>query len=205
MRIQRGNVPYFPEYALELINTNREGISRRIAGSVNLPSGRLVACDPWLIDEEPFSRIVQPGRYLVELCVTSERDIAAAIVRFGSSEVTKLEMALTEKQVLSELEHNEFYGYGVDRALGCFTSIECAVLFKQSESAREEFQSQIETEFFLNYRLRDNSSLNLIAFTSGDGDGTYPSYWGLGKKGKAICLFTDFMVLNEDRHEYIGF
>ena len=39
------------------------------------------------------------------------------------------------------------------------------------------------------------SGLNVIAFSSGWGDGTYDSYWGLNSGGEAVCLLTDFRVV----------
>ena len=43
--------------------------------------------------------------------------------------------------------------------------------------------------------LDPESGLNLIAFSSGWGDGCYPSYWGLDAQGQATCLLTDFRVI----------
>ncbi|MEZ4335358.1 MAG: DUF4241 domain-containing protein [Sandaracinaceae bacterium] len=36
---------------------------------------------------------------------------------------------------------------------------------------------------------------NLVAFQSGVGDGVYASFWGLGARGKALALVTDFGLL----------
>ena len=37
---------------------------------------------------------------------------------------------------------------------------------------------------------------NFTVFTSGDGDGAYPSYWGFDDAGQLCCLMTDFCILD---------
>lgn len=39
---------------------------------------------------------------------------------------------------------------------------------------------------------------NLIAFSSGAGDGAYPSFWGVDADGNPVCLVTDFGLLDVD-------
>lgn len=36
----------------------------------------------------------------------------------------------------------------------------------------------------------------LLFFSSGDGDGAYPSYWGFDDAGQLCCLMTDFRILD---------
>ncbi|KDE29061.1 hypothetical protein BA81_01175 [Bacillus safensis FO-36b] len=33
-------------------------------------------------------------------------------------------------------------------------------------------------------------------FTTGFGDGMYPSFWGLDGSGEPACLVTDFFIMN---------
>ncbi|HCO79317.1 DUF4241 domain-containing protein [Bacillus sp. (in: firmicutes)] len=33
-------------------------------------------------------------------------------------------------------------------------------------------------------------------FTTGFGDGMYPSFWGLGVNGEPACLVTDFLIVD---------
>jgi len=46
----------------------------------------------------------------------------------------------------------------------------------------------------------------LVVCRSGQGDGFYASYWGLGSEGVPVCLVTDFGVLvhHEERLEAVG-
>ena len=41
----------------------------------------------------------------------------------------------------------------------------------------------------------ENSPHGLVVFTSGWGDGVYPSYWGLDTSGIPVALVTDFLCI----------
>ena len=41
---------------------------------------------------------------------------------------------------------------------------------------------------------------NLIAFTSGSGNGDYASYFGFDADGGLVCLVTDFLILPLPEH-----
>jgi hypothetical protein len=45
--------------------------------------------------------------------------------------------------------------------------------------------------------LDPGSGANLVAFESGAGDGSYPSYWGLDEAGLPAALVTDFGLLDD--------
>lgn len=45
--------------------------------------------------------------------------------------------------------------------------------------------------------LPGNSPANLIACSSGYGDGAYPSWWGIDERGEVCALATDFFILVE--------
>jgi hypothetical protein len=54
--------------------------------------------------------------------------------------------------------------------------------------------------YWANHLVNDTKGGNIIAFSSGWGDGGYSSYWGYDAKGNIAALVTDFMLLhmNED-------
>src|SRR5262245_22234861 len=56
-------------------------------GKPFLPSGRIVACDPFLVyDADPFEVTVKPGRYPVRLSIAhlgTDQRIAAATIAFA--------------------------------------------------------------------------------------------------------------------------
>lgn len=47
--------------------------------------------------------------------------------------------------------------------------------------------------------LDEVTGANLIAFSSGWGDGSYPSFWGYDADGQRVGLVTDFGVLDASR------
>ncbi|PRS67378.1 hypothetical protein C6347_14900 [Bacillus sp. NMTD17] len=36
-------------------------------------------------------------------------------------------------------------------------------------------------------------------FTTGFGDGMYPSFWGLDENGEPACLVTDFLIMDYEK------
>jgi hypothetical protein len=51
-----------------------------------------------------------------------------------------------------------------------------------------------------NVLVNDTTGANVIAFSSGWGDGGYSSYWGYDAKGNLANLVTDFMLLQADEN-----
>jgi uncharacterized protein DUF4241 len=43
--------------------------------------------------------------------------------------------------------------------------------------------------------LDEETGANILLFTSGWGDGAYPSYWGYAADDALVCLLTDFGVV----------
>ncbi|WML52274.1 DUF4241 domain-containing protein [Neobacillus sp. PS3-12] len=88
-------------------------------GEIELSSGQIVACDPFIgMEEEPFTKKVTSGKYPVLLNIirykNEDERIAFAIIKFNENKVITWEMALQQGQGIDELEDDEFFGYGVD-------------------------------------------------------------------------------------------
>ena len=45
--------------------------------------------------------------------------------------------------------------------------------------------------------MDETTGVNIIAFSSGWGDGCYPSYWGYDAADQRVALVTDFGVLDQ--------
>ncbi|HZG42707.1 MAG TPA: DUF4241 domain-containing protein, partial [Longimicrobium sp.] len=95
-------------------------------GTFALPSGRLVACDPFVCDDgwgRPFAQPVPRGEFPVSLAVADfgdQRRTAFARIAFSAEPVVRWEMALLDGQDASALAPDEIFGYGVDTGLGAF-------------------------------------------------------------------------------------
>lgn len=201
-------------------------------GDLFLPSGKIVAGDPFFINEKlPFSKTIKPGKYPVKILISKiEEDhyrIAYAKISFSSTKAVRWEMALTSSITQNEIdsiEAGEFFGYPVDAGLGCFTDAESNKLFNEvfdefykthpngnyySDVLAPEFKKMSGNHRFsredgdwCNHFLKATEH-NVVIFSSGWGDGFFPTYWGYDIKGELVELITDFLVLNPESNEVI--
>jgi hypothetical protein len=177
-----------------------------------LPTGRVVACDPFTSpDAEPFAREVPPGSYPVTLSVAhfddGDQRVAAAMVRFAGREAVRWEMALAPEDDPAELGEGEIFGYGVDSGSGCFMDEAAAEsLLDRVESderyfdemAAEMEKAYVDTWSWASLVPGETEPSNVVAFSSGVGDGRYASYFGLDEGGHVVSLVTDFSLFEPE-------
>ena len=182
-------------------------LRRHDSGSLLLPTGRIVACDPSVIsgEEEAFVRTVPPGSYPVSIVLATDTEqarVAAAIVRFSDASPVSWERARTVED-----DDLEMTGYGVDSATGCFLdSSALAIVATELETTgqwdqliEEALEVAPDDEWFsANIPVSQSPPTNAIAFSSGFGDGLYASWFGLDSSGNAVCLVTDFEVVDTE-------
>jgi hypothetical protein len=181
-------------------------------GTIELPTGRIVACDPLVCPETTaFTRTVPAGRYDVSLAISVEANgderTAAALIRFGDAKVVRWELALLPGQELSALRDGEYFAYGVDAGLGCFMDVAAQELLL-AELDRlgvdvNYFDDVLDDELEKTYKHTRNwtlhrpvaeSSLGIAIFSTGWGDGCYASWFGLDAHGTPMVLVTDLQV-----------
>ncbi len=102
---------------------------------LTLPSGTIVACDPFVSLEgaRSFSRTVEPGRYEARLSFSGP-DVALACIRFGQAAVARWEVATWAEPVPDE----GVPSYAVDSGTGCFVDAEVAAHHVARERERYE-------------------------------------------------------------------
>jgi hypothetical protein len=183
-------------------------------GAVALPTGELATCDPLagVYDASAFARRVAPGSYPVEVCVVEFMDdgdqrVAFAVVRLSSEDPVAWELALWPGQDLAALDAGHYFGYPVDAGTGCFASREA--LAQLSEILASHFErtpaeddplsaamapTYVHTWSWANLAL--DASTNVVAFSTGYGDGVYPTCWGLDAAGAPVCALTDFLLID---------
>lgn len=208
--------PYFNDP-----NLKEEPIAKLI-----LPSGKIIAGDPFFISNVvPFSKIVPPGEYPVSIFMSKIGEdhyrVAFARIKFKESKAVRWELAVTDsitQKDIDSLQPGDFFGYGVDAGLGCFTDLETNKLynavmdsFYKNNSNGNYYTDILEEEFktadkrsysrstgdWNNHFPKKGSPLNVVMFSSGWGDGHYPSYWGFNEKNEIVELITDFFVVTE--------
>jgi hypothetical protein len=168
-----------------------------------LPTGEIVAADGFIMERQPFTRRVRPGRYLVTIAIaafaTDER-IAFSQVRFSDRPVARWELALVNGQDLSTLKPGYFFGYPVDSGTGCFADPQAVDLINEASDPEMIFFNEVSAEMEKVYRhTRSWVSIetpkgSAALFSSGFGDGMYPSYFGLDDAQEPVTLLTDFGV-----------
>ena len=183
--------------------------SSRDIGQVEIVSNRVAASDPLVCpNPEGFLHAVPNGRFPVHIAIAGmagDERIAYAKVVFSPATPVRWEMALVDGQDLTTLESDQFFGYGVDAGTGCFMDPQTGKLLNARMDEEEDyFETIIEgmdatyahTRSWLEFRPAPDSSLNIVCFSTGWGDGSYPSFFGLDAAGSPVVLVTDFLVVD---------
>lgn len=172
-------------------------IALQPAGELHVPSGRIVTCDPFVVDGPTLERAVTPGSYPVVLSVAvfaDDQRVAAATVRFA------------DRAVAQWIPGGD---YTVDAGTGAFVDARAhaAILAEPPHWPTPSYtalEHQLLTEHYTHtwgwasYRPAAGDGGNCVAFMSGYGDGVYTSYWGLDDAGDAVALTTDFEVFTDE-------
>jgi hypothetical protein len=180
-----------------------------------LPSGRIIATDPCYLDQPgntpPFVRTVPPGRYPVWLALARKTSdapwaerVACMVLRLSDGPAVQWEPALRPGERLVDLPPGHFYGHGVDSGNACF--VDAAAVAALDPALRRALYTHGVVGAheragwrtrFVNIPLPGQAPANLVACSSGYGDGFYPSWWGIDEAGNPCALATDFFVLVE--------
>ena len=197
-------------------------------GKLNVPSGKIVVCDPLVYsDTPPLTKKVKPGKYPIKIYVAKTKDsgdrYAIAKLEFSDKKAEKWVMALRPEDDINELTDDaDYFGFPVDAGLGGFFDFQAGKEYQKFESdfMKANPDGNIYDDFFasefkknakdqndpkdigdwINFQL-PKSKLNITMFHSGYGDGTYPSYWGIDKNGEIVSLVIDFLVLLVPEYE----
>lgn len=210
---------------------------RREMGMLNLPSGRVMACDPIAFAPyPPFTVTVEPGFYpgaiyIINYVENEDSRVALAAIFFSTQKAVRWEMALTSEDLNpAELGPDDFFGYAVDAGTGGFMSAEAADYYAAKmhedyelnrdkyemniggasvfigaffdnpvdELIEKFFETSVPTYGLLNEELQGSDGLNMVLFSSGFGDGRYPSYFGYDQDDRVCCLVTDFLIIDQE-------
>ncbi|MFD1046998.1 DUF4241 domain-containing protein [Kibdelosporangium lantanae] len=187
-------------------------------GLLDLPSGKLLAGDPYLLADDrpnelsPFVVTVPPGRYPVSVSMVLEsttptrtpmtpgarldKRIAAARMVVKPEPVVRWQMAFIATDDPAKLKDNEFYGYGVDAGMGAFTDVTSVDAIKRV-GEENGLLDKVDTDEAAAWNVRDPiSDRNVVAFHSGFGDGAYPTWIGYTAANEPAVFVTDFLVVD---------
>jgi hypothetical protein len=191
---------------------DRRGIVVTRLGTITLPSGRIVAVDPYTAwGLAPFTRQVRPGAYTVHLWFDRAEMTRPALaeLRLRSCTPAFWQNAVTDGQNLFDLAPGEAFGYGVDAGAGSFAAPEFFETFGPivDGALQSEAYGDFSTGLLYDLAFPDASGIpqdfivqqdgqDMAVFSSGWGDGFYASYWGFDAQGCPCALVTDFWVLD---------
>ncbi|WP_142407262.1 DUF4241 domain-containing protein, partial [Bacillus altitudinis] len=165
-------------------------------GNIEITSGHIVACDPFVSEgDQSFTRKITLGKYPIILVVkrleSGDERVAYAMIKFTNELAIEWELATRIGQELNQLKEDEFFGYGVNTGMGCYMDAESAIYLQAYEDKRykedndfyfyEEFAEVIEQNYKLTWDwlvTRFHDKVDISMFTTGFGDGMYPSFWG---------------------------
>jgi hypothetical protein len=184
-------------------------IERHDLGTVVLPSGEVVGCDPLVAHDDPFTETVAPGSYPLRAWIAVlhrdgrewQRRVAALHLVIQDTPAATWTMALCEGQDPAALDGEEFYGYGVDAGVGTLADVVAI-------RALEDWDHERVDDVFIPARVPDDpvaatigavtdeaTGANVFAVPSGWGDGGYPTFVGRAADGNITGFVTDFCVL----------
>ena len=207
MYLNEKNLNYAFENEVKLTQDKTEiTLTKKDLTAVHFPTGKIVANDPCIcFENDPYTVTVKPGTYPISISVASfntDNRVALAMVCFSEKKPVKWELALTEHDDLSKLDKSDsFFGYGVDSGTGGFMDLQTAKLIDEKGlNLYDEFEEQFNSTYIHTYSyafgsISGNKTPDFAAFSSGFGDGSYPSYFGFDENGAPCCLVTDFFVL----------
>ncbi len=177
-------------------------------GTVPLPDGRLVACDPYVggAGAAPFRTLLPRGEHPAYLARTRITDdhwrVMAVVLATGPGPVSSWSMGRVGEEVLPT-KAGEYTGFGVDAGTGCLASPlampDVAEVLDDDEGMLEDPLSVavFESDLDAGVVAPRPGALPVAVFSSGWGDGVYPTWLGLAADGSVAVAMVDLMVLND--------
>jgi hypothetical protein len=225
-----GGVPYSPDLDRLLTEGARSRderadyvIGRHTAGEVNLPTGRVVGCDPLMNAHaaSSFTVTAPAGTYplyvwvavLYRDSVELQRRVAALQLVVSDRPPFQYQMAMTAGQDLAELDEDSYFGFPVGagaatladltavRALAewDFERLDATYIPAQIPAAPVPVPVPVPVPGDIYTAVTDEATgANVTVVSSGWGDGLYPTFIGYAPCGAVSSFTTDFMVVPHD-------
>jgi Protein of unknown function (DUF4241) len=196
-------LPVTPEYLASALRDGFQSQDVRLVhhglGQLMLPTGMLVACDPLVNpDTQSFNLSLPKGSFPVFLSVAhikTDQRVAFAVVRFKSTQPVGWKMMTIGNQNIESLKEGHAFGYPVDSGTGCFMDRSSSRILEQPDVGElmiaELEKTYVNTWSWVNLNLQ---GVNIIAFSSGYGDGGYTTYAGYDSDGDLSVVVSDFDV-----------
>jgi hypothetical protein len=175
------------------VRDRRLRLSTHGAGNLHLTSGRLVAADPSSLDfdADPFIVTVPPGTYPVTISLATFLDdprhsrVCAARLDIGDRPTVQWTLALRDGEEPLDLGFQGYFGFGVDAGMACFVDADATERLKDV---------WLTLDGLVEPRHRTIDSGAMVAWSSGWGDGVYPTWIGYDAAGAVTCFVADMLL-----------
>lgn len=184
------------------------------AGTLNLATGRVTACDPfWGAQVErhvaPFTVTVPPGRYPVTVSLArglldhpDPVPLLGAAVKLTIREepVVAWEVALRPGQDPARLPQDQIYTMGVDSGHGSLldaSAVGALAALDEPGSELDTLFEQVWSTEWANLVVDPASGLNVVVFHCGLGDGGYATWIGRNAAGEPASFVVDLLVFSD--------
>lgn len=174
-------------------------------GKLNIANGQIIACDPFLFnDDKPFDTVFPTGHFPIELAIARINDderIGFSRIKFSEKIPVRWIIAVTVDQDATKLSDEEIFGYGVDSGTGCFMDTSGAEKYSNYLNQKEDNYNFVIDEMEATYKhtrswlLWDRDSFNVAMYSTGWGDGLYATYIGYDNENSICRLVSDFGLL----------
>ncbi|WP_343717399.1 DUF4241 domain-containing protein [Inquilinus sp.] len=193
------------------ISTNGKPVefSTVVAGDIEIPSGRIVVCDPFACEPGiPFTKAVPTGRFPVQLAVTrtpsGEQRVAYARILFSARPAVRWEMALPPGESLDGSQTDYNFGFPVENGTGSFmdAAVQGPYLAAAADpSTKRQLTAALNAHQTsgVTWLVRPFGPGSVAMFSTGFGDGYYISYFGLDDAGRIVSLTADLGVIERPR------
>jgi hypothetical protein len=218
------NPPDFDQWFAASAGEDPDGVRYALHQAADwlwLPSGRVVTGE--FIggpdsDDGAFVQTVRPGRYAVNLLIeeypvrsgpgagtgATIGYVAAARLVIREEPSATWEMAVLPGQDASDLDDDGFFGYPVDGGTACFTDAQTLRTLDDLEIPDsdgedwmivlgEDIGDSPESLAVLTDPSQNEAPV-VVGFSTGGGDGHYPTWVGRNGQGDITCFATDFML-----------
>jgi hypothetical protein len=185
------------------------------AGKINLPTGRIVACDPLITNDMKEFKIHFPqGEFPVLIHKERESNCIAYVeIIFGEEKITEWKLATTEDQNIEELKGEEIFGYPEESGMGCLMDFETQdslnhlekrLFHRKGAEFMGIYEEFFHEEFYDHTGLADQYAFlkpdvekegTIFAFETGYGEGFYASYIGFGNDNQPLKIVTEFIEI----------
>jgi hypothetical protein len=189
-------------------------------GDLVLPSGRLVAADPFvmLMRQNRYYRVpagVYPVRVTIDETIEREMYVSLVLANTDEAERRLLIPYQPDGNLCPEPESGKFYGVAVDAGTVCFVddeAVQQGMPVDDSTWHPELFDSGKDDSWFnlmdnpahiraglANIRLpRATDSANIIISHSGWGDGFYPVVGSFDNQGNLVAVHIDLLIFDTE-------